>query len=72
MVTDAGAAGTAPSGAVNVYAGPVPHALTALTETDPDPVPAVSVIALVVLDPLHPVPLTDHTYDTAPVTAAAV
>ena len=31
--------------------------------------PAVSVIELVVLDPLHPVPLTDQVYDVAPVIA---
>ena len=41
----------------------------AVTETEPATVPAVSVILSVVLVPLHPVPLTDHVYEVAPVTA---
>ena len=50
----------------------MPQALTALTDTDAVLLPAVSVIELVVLLPLHPVPLTDHVYDVAPDTGVAV
>jgi hypothetical protein len=71
-VTDVGAAGPAPCGAVNVYALLVPQALLAVTDTVPAPVPAVRVIELVVLVPLQPVPLTDHVYDVAPLTAGTV
>ena len=71
-VTDVGAAGPAPCGAVNVYAALDPQALLAVTDTVPAPVPAVSVIELVVLVPLHPVPLTDQVYEVAPLTAGTV
>ena len=40
-----------------------------MTDTEPDTLPAVKVAVLVVLVPLHPVPLTDHVYEVAPVTA---
>jgi hypothetical protein len=60
-VTDVGAVGAAPRVAVNEYAELVPHPLTALTVTVAEPAPAVKVIALVVLVPLHPVPLTVQT-----------
>ena len=43
-----------------------------MTDTDAEPFPAVSVIELVVLVPLHPVPLTDHVYEVAPDTAGTV
>jgi hypothetical protein len=46
---------------VKVYGVLVPQELTALTETLPVPEPAVRVIELVVLEPLQPAPLTDHT-----------
>ena len=54
---------------VNAYAALVPHAFTALTDTEALPLPAVRVIEFVVLDPLQPVPLTVHIYDVAPGTA---
>ena len=44
----------------------------AVTDTDPVTLPAVRVIVLLVLVPLHPVPLTDHVYEVAPVTAGMV
>ena len=49
-----------------------PQALLAVTETLPVPLPAVNVIDRVVLDPLHPEPLTDHVYEVAPDTAGTV
>ena len=71
-MTEVGAAGTGDIGAVKVYGVLLPHKLLAVTETDPDRLPAVRVALLVVLDPLHPVPLTDHVYDVAPLTAGTV
>ena len=47
-------------GALNVYAELDPQALFAVTDTEPATLPAVRVALLVVLVPLHPVPLTDH------------
>ena len=44
----------------------------AVTDTEPFPLPAVSVIEVVVLDPLHPVPLTDHVYELAPETVGII
>lgn len=49
-----------------------PQALLAVTDTVPATEPAVSVILLVVLEPLHPVPLSDQVYDVAPVTVGVV
>ena len=49
-----------------------PHELFAVTDTVALPVPAVNVIDVVVLVPLHPVPLTDHVYEVAPDTAGIV
>lgn len=46
--------------------------MLAVTDTFAVPVPAVRVIELVVLLPLHPVPFTVHVYDVAPVTAGTV
>lgn len=57
---------------MNTYAVLDPHALFAVTDTDAVDEPAVSVIEFVVLVPLHPVPLTDHVYEVAPVTAGTV
>ena len=71
-VTDEGADGAGPCGAVNVYAVLDPQALLAVTDTEPFPVPVVSVIEVVVLDPLHPVPLTDQVYEVAPETDGIV
>ena len=71
-VTDVGALGPEPCGAVNTYAVLDPHELLAVTDTVALPVPAVSVIVRVVLVPLHPVPLTDHVYEVAPDTAGTL
>jgi hypothetical protein len=71
-VTDAGAAGSGEAVAVNVYGVLDPQALLAVTDTVALPVPAVSVIELVVLEPLQPVPFTDQVYDVAPDTAGTV
>ena len=49
-----------------------PQPLLAVTDTEPAPLPAVRVIELVVLVPLHPDPLTDHVYEVAPLTAGIV
>ena len=49
-----------------------PQALLAVTDTEPLAVPAVRVLEVVVLDPLHPAPLTDHVYEVAPGTAGIV
>ena len=65
-MTDVGAAGPDACGAVKVYAVLEPHELLAVTDTDALPVPAVKVIEVVLLLPLHPVPVTDHVYDVAP------
>src|SRR5690349_14643811 len=49
----------------------VPHALDAVTDTLPTPEPVV-IVADVVPCPAviaHPVPVTDHVYEVAPVTA---
>ncbi len=55
------AAGVAPELlAANTYGVLDPQLFTALTDTDAVPVPTVSVMELVVLEPLHPVPLTDQ------------
>jgi hypothetical protein len=72
-VTDAGAAG-APVliGAENEYAELDPHELLAFTVIVPAEVPAVSVMLLVVLVPLQPVPDTVHVYEVAPDTAGVV
>ena len=56
----------------NMYGALEPQALFAVTDTLPVPVPAVRVIVLEVLEPLHPVPLTDHVYEVAPDTAGTV
>ena len=61
IVTEVGAVGAVPSVAVNEYAVLVPQLFEALTVTVAEPVPAVNVMALVVLDPLHPVPDTVQT-----------
>ena len=53
-----GAAGIVFTGAVKVYAALDAQLLSAVTETLAAAVPAVSVIELVVLVPLHPVPFT--------------
>ena len=71
-VTLAGAAGAAPIGAEKVYAELLPQTLSAVTDTEPATAPAVSVILLVELVPLQPVPLTDHVYDVAPDTTGMV
>ena len=60
MIIPEAALGTVDIAAVNVYAELVPQELLSLTETVAAAVPAVSVIELVVLVPLHPVPVTDH------------
>ena len=57
---------------MNTYAVLDPHELLAVTDTEAVPVPAVSVMVLVVLLPLHPVPLTDHVYEVAPDTVGTV
>lgn len=57
---------------VKVYGALVPHAFTALTDTEAAPLPAVRVIELVVLVPLHPVPVTVQMYDVAPGTAVVL
>ena len=48
------------------------QALLAVTDTLAVAAPAVSVMLLVVLDPLHPVPATDHVYEVAPDTTGTV
>jgi hypothetical protein len=50
----------------------VPHAFVAVTETVPAPEPIVIVAELVVPPAVtdQPVPVTDHVYEVAPVTAA--
>ena len=68
-MTDEGDAGPGPCGAVNVSAALDPQALLAVTDTEAAPVPAVNVIELEVLVPLHPLPLMVHVYDVAPDTA---
>jgi hypothetical protein len=60
ILTEPGADGPEACVAVKVYAVLDPHPLLAVTDTVALPVPAVSVIELVVLVPLHPVPFTDH------------
>jgi hypothetical protein len=59
-------------GAENAYAELEPQPLFALTVIEPATVPAVSVILLVVLVPLQPVPDTVHVYEVAPLTAGTV
>ena len=49
-----------------------PQPLFAVTDTEPALLPAVSVIELVVLVPLHPDPFTDHVYVVAPLIAGMV
>ena len=49
-----------------------PQALLAVTDTEPALLPAVNMIELVVLEPLHPVPVTDQVYEVAPDTAGIV
>ena len=71
-VTDVGAEGPAACVAENTYGVLAPQALLAVTDTLAVVVPAVNVIELVELLPLHPVPLTVHVYDVAPVTAGTV
>ena len=71
-VTLAGAAGTVLTGAAKVYAVLDAQLLFAVTDILAAAVPAVSVIELVVLVPLHPVPFTVHVYDVAPDTAGTV
>ena len=66
------AAGRGDDAGVNTYGALDPQALLAVTDTEPVLPPAVSVIELVELVPLHPVPLTVHVYDTAPDTAGTV
>ena len=72
MVTLVGAAGTGPRGAVNTYAVLEPQELLAVTDTVAAELPAVRLMVLEVLDPLHPVPLTDQVYEVAPVTAGTL
>ena len=50
----------------------VPHAFEAVTETVPAAEPIVMVADVVPCPPViaHPVPVTDHVYEVAPVTAA--
>ena len=64
--------GADPIGALNTKALLDPQALLAVTDTEPATAPAVSVILLVELLPLQPVPLTDQVYDVAPDTAGTV
>ena len=71
-VTDVGADGRGDVGAVNTYGVLDPHELLAVTDTDPLTLPAVSVALLVVLVPLHPVPLTVQVYEVAPETAGTL
>ena len=55
-----------------VEAALVPHALVAVTDTVPAPVPIV-IVAEAVVPPAvtaHPVPVTDHVYEVAPATGA--
>ena len=49
-----------------------PQALLAFTVTEPATLPAVNVALLVVLDPLHPVPVTVQVYEVAPLTTGTV
>ena len=60
VMLTAAAGAEPPDAGANTYAALDPQLLFAVTDTEPVPVPAVSVIELVVLVPLHPVPLTVH------------
>ena len=57
-MTGPGVVGSGANGAVNVSATLDAQALLAVTDINAGVVPAVSVIELVVLVPLHPVPTT--------------
>ena len=72
-VTELGAAGAVDGVTVKVYGALLnPHELTADTLIVALTVPAVRLMVLVVLVPLHPVPVIDHVYVVAPVTAGTV
>ena len=68
-VTEVGAAGGVLTEAVNVSGVLAPQELLAVTDILAGTEPAVSEIVLVVLVPLHPVPLTVQVYEVAPDTA---